>query len=241
MSDWWTYRLSDFLLFSPRTYYRIIERYNEALWPAHLLTVAFGCVILALVLRSRATQPRILWMVLALLWAWTGWAFLWQRYSTINWAAMYLVPLFALEALVLSWAGWRRKSLGFPAAGGAARAAGIVLLAGAVVVYPAIAALAGRPWRQAEVFGLSPDPTAIATVGLALLLTPRIAASLLVVPVLWCLFSGLTLWAMQSPEAWVPLLAAAVGLVAASLPRQNIQSPEVRRLSYSDSEKPGPA
>ena len=33
MSEWWTYSLSDFLLFSPRTYYRLFELYNLAIWP----------------------------------------------------------------------------------------------------------------------------------------------------------------------------------------------------------------
>ncbi len=42
MSEWWTYTLSDFLLFSPRVYYRLLELHNHALWPAHLLTIARG-------------------------------------------------------------------------------------------------------------------------------------------------------------------------------------------------------
>ena len=33
MSEWWTYTLSDFLLFSPRTYYRLFELHHRALWP----------------------------------------------------------------------------------------------------------------------------------------------------------------------------------------------------------------
>ena len=33
MSEWWTYRPSDFLLFAPRTYYRLFELYNAEIWP----------------------------------------------------------------------------------------------------------------------------------------------------------------------------------------------------------------
>jgi hypothetical protein len=224
MSDWWTYRLSDFLLFSPRTYYRLIERYNEALWPVHLLTLMLGCGLLVLLLRTRAGWPRVVWPTLALLWAWVAWAFLWQRYSTINWAAALLVPLFALQGLLLAWAGWVRKPAGLFTSGGAARVLGMVLLMASVVVYPVIAILAGRPWKQAEVFGMTPDPTAIATVGLTLLAGHRLRSSLLVIPVVWCLFSGLTLWAMSSPEAWVPPLAAVLGLGSTILPRRNEES-----------------
>ena len=36
MSEWWTYTLSDFLLFSPRTYYRLFELYNDEIWPAQI-------------------------------------------------------------------------------------------------------------------------------------------------------------------------------------------------------------
>ena len=34
MPEWWTYSLSDFLMFSPRTYYRLFELHNAAIWPA---------------------------------------------------------------------------------------------------------------------------------------------------------------------------------------------------------------
>ena len=42
MSEWWTYSLSDFLLFSPRTYRRLFELYNAQVWPAHLVAVGLG-------------------------------------------------------------------------------------------------------------------------------------------------------------------------------------------------------
>ena len=42
MSEWWTYRLYDFLLFTPRTYYRLFELYNAAVWPAQIAAIALG-------------------------------------------------------------------------------------------------------------------------------------------------------------------------------------------------------
>ena len=48
MSEWWSYSLSDFLMFSPRTYYRLFELYNLALWPWHIAGLALGLVVLAL-------------------------------------------------------------------------------------------------------------------------------------------------------------------------------------------------
>ena len=45
MSEWWTYRPSDFLLFSPRTYYRLFELYNAEVWPGHVLALALGLAL----------------------------------------------------------------------------------------------------------------------------------------------------------------------------------------------------
>ena len=54
MSEWWTYRLSDFLMFSPRTYWRLIENYNQAIWPAQVVALAAGLVLLWLAADWRA-------------------------------------------------------------------------------------------------------------------------------------------------------------------------------------------
>jgi hypothetical protein len=225
MPEWWSYRLSDFLLFSPRTYYRMIERLNESVWPAHLLTLALGGMILVLALRPTVPRLRIAWMTLALLWLWTGWAFVGRRYSAINWAAVYLLPLFGLQALLLVVAALRASTAS--QFRGWTRATGLTLLAGAVVFYPVIAPLLGRGWGQAEVFGIAPDPTALATLGLVLLAPSRQAAGLMAIPVLWCLISGLTLWAMDSPEAWLPpALALSSVLVTTLLRTRTTAAPE---------------
>src|SRR5262249_57612480 len=56
MSEWWTYSLSDFLLFSPRTYYRLFELYNLAVWPWHVLAIVLGLAVLVLWLLGGAWQ-----------------------------------------------------------------------------------------------------------------------------------------------------------------------------------------
>ena len=46
MSEWWTYSPANFLMFSARTYYRLFELHNKALWPAHGLALLTGFAIL---------------------------------------------------------------------------------------------------------------------------------------------------------------------------------------------------
>lgn len=42
MNGWQTYRLEDFIPFTPEVYWRLLERINEAFWPLHVLAVAIG-------------------------------------------------------------------------------------------------------------------------------------------------------------------------------------------------------
>jgi len=223
MPEWWTYGLSDFLLFSPRTYYRLLQHHNEALWPAQVFSGGLGLWILLLLRGPSPRHSRMISAILAALWAWVGWAFLRQRYATINWAASYAVPLFALEALLFGWNAARRPHIYRPSreAGGLV---GISLLVLSLAIYPLLSALFGRPWRQAEVFGITPDPTALGTLGV-LMLTER-PWSLMLVPILWCLLSGATLLAMGSPEAWIQLSApfVAIGAIAWRRRQQKIAS-----------------
>jgi hypothetical protein len=93
---------------------------------------------------------------------------------------------------------------------------GLALLIYALAIHPLIAPLAGRPLAQAEIFGLAPDPTAIATLGVLLAAT-RPCWHLLILPLAWCAISWLTLWTMESPEAPVLALLALAAVTLATL------------------------
>src|SRR5512143_4046014 len=212
MSEWWTYRLGSFLLFSPRTYHRLFELYNEAIWPLQLATAALGLAIAALVVRRNRHGDRIVAGLLAACWLWTAWAFLYQRYAQINWVAPWFAAAFALEALLLLAAGVVAGRA--PLDAGRPRIAAL-LVAATVLGYPLLAPLGGRAWTAAEAFGVAPDPTAIATVAAIAAVRGRIRWLLLAIPVLWCVVASLTQWAMGAPEAVVIAVAALVAVVLA--------------------------
>jgi hypothetical protein len=232
MPEWWSYSLSDFLLFSPRTYYRLIERYNLAMWPGQIVTVGLGIWMLALVQRRSVGHGRIICGILAALWAWIAGAFLWKRYGTINWAAIYLLPLFVLQILLLLWVGVLQDRVRFHLGRGFTGIAGAALLTTSLFAYPALAPLLGRSWRQAEVFGMAADPTVIGTAGLLLLTEPP-QWKLGAVPLVWCMFSGLTLWAMKSPEAVLLGLATITFIAAVFRPRHPGSPKAVQRRLQS--------
>ena len=153
--------------------------------------------------------------MLAVWWLWVAWAYLLERYDTINWAASSIAVGFALEALLLVWVGFIRDRLRFRPGLDLAGKAGLCIFLFALAVHPLIGPFTGRPWLQSELFGVAPDPTAIATLGV-LVAASRPHWELLVIPLLWCAISGATLWTMQSPDALVVPVVAVLVLVLTS-------------------------
>lgn len=215
MSEWLSYRPGDFLMFSPRVYERLFELHNQALWPAQLLALALGAAVLVALLRPRPASDRLVALLLGAAWLLVAWTFLWQRYAPINLAIPYLAPLFVLQALLLVGLGTLRGGWRLADDWSLARVTGVGLFFYALAVHPLLALRFGRGLAGAEVLGLTPDPLAIATLGVACMAAPgRRAWGLLVVPCLWCLFSGLTLYLLGLPGAWLAPLAAGMALVA---------------------------
>jgi len=219
MSEWWTYNLSDFLLFSARTYFRLFEIYNAAIWPAQLAALAIGIAIVVLLRRGGANAGRAIAALLAACWIWTAVFFLARRYSTINWAAVYFAWAFGLEAALLLWLFLRRRlAIAWPETGAAWIGLGMLLFA--LLLEPFVGPILGREWTGVQLFGVAPDPTAVATLGVLLLARGRGREVLMAVPLLWCGITGATLLAMKQPDAWIAFAAAAVALGAAASSRR---------------------
>ena len=215
MSEWWTYRLTSFLLFSPRTYHRLFELYNVAIWPAQLLFIAIGVAIAVLVASRYTARGRIICALLALCWLWVAEAFLYQRYAQINWIAPYFAAAFGAQALALLVFGTSADHIAFVFVRGLRGRAAVAAIGVSVLAYPLLAPLSGRAWTTAEVFGVAPDPTVLATAAAVALVRGPMRWLLLVVPLLWCLVSGGLSWAMDAPEALVIATIAAAAIILA--------------------------
>ena len=208
----------DFLPFSPRAYWRLFALENEAVWPAQPLLLAAGALLVLLLARGRRPSFRWLGPALGAAWIWAGWQFVAMRYGTLNWAAPALAWGFCAQGALLAALGLS----GRPAFAGRERSrAGVGLLAAALLAWPVLAPLDGRPWREAEVFAVAPDPTAAATLALlALAGRGGWSALLCVVPALWLAASAFTLLAMGAWQGWAVLAFLVAGLAARALPRR---------------------
>jgi hypothetical protein len=220
MSEWWTYELSDFLLFSHRVYVRLFELHNEAMWPAQVATLLVGAGILGAMASPGRVAPRLVPLALGTLWLWIAWSFFGQRYATINWAALYVAPVFAAQGLALiALAAGPGLALAGRQDRGPLALAGAIVLALAVLAYPLVAPALGRPLAAAEVFGIAPDPTAVATLAVLSVSRGRARWLFMAVPFLWCVITGLTHWTMGAPEVFIAPASALLCAVVAGAER----------------------
>jgi len=214
MSEFLSYELSDFLLFSRQTYFRQFALINEEFpfLPLLLTAVALAVAIFA---GKRGTLLR-----LALLWLACAWLFLHRHYADINWAADWFAAGFGVQAAALI-AVMIRNPLRHPSP---AQTAALVV----ALFYPLQSVIFGRPWQEAEAVGLSPDATAVFTLFLLATIAPPVRWILLPIPLLWCVIGLLTLWTMDAPEFWTLATLLAVSLIAltrASAGRQRQSGP----------------
>jgi len=192
MSEWWTYRLSDFLMFSPRTWWRLVEGYNRELWPLHVGAVVFGLVLIWL---ARHGRGRTTLLLLAGAWAWIGWGFFHERYEEVHLAGRHLAITCGLQSALLVAAALTGK---FVSRFEVSRPA-MLLASMGVIAYPVVTALVGELART-EVAGLMPEPTALASLGLVFA-TQRGAwrrALLSLIPLGVLAFGWMTLWNLWS-------------------------------------------
>lgn len=227
MSEWWTYGLADFLMFSPRSYARLLASFHADRWPVQPAVTAALLGLLAVWRRTPRRSAAILGVV-AIAWAVVAIDFLAGRYSSIHLGAQAMAWAFAAQAgaLVLAAAfTWRGASA---ASGGPAATrpripcalAALVLIGaplfGAMLASSGLgsgdAPLAGAglpPWPIPwEWVGFTPDATAAFTLAwLPALCRRPLALVLAVLPVASLAVGSATLHLLNGPAPWVPLAA----------------------------------
>jgi hypothetical protein len=231
MSEWWTYRLEDFLMFAPATYQRLFALYNAAVWPAQvpaaLLALGSGWALACGRVRLACAAAALAWLV-------TGIGFHWLHYASIHTGAPWFAGGFVVQAMVMAWMARPGSPWTLRAHPRWARKASMALLALAVLGWPLLTPMLGRPLSQVALWGLTPDPTALGTLALLLALQRNgskapLAVGPWVIPVLWCLASVATLWTLSMPDgAWLAgiTLTAVIAAVGAALSTRDRSSRE---------------
>jgi hypothetical protein len=201
------------LPFSVEQFHDVFRNYNRVVWPAQWLLVALALAVVAAALGPRPWSGVFVSASLGFLWAWIALAYHVAFFARINPVAYGFAALSAAGAVAFIWQGVVRRRLAFRWVPGLKAAAGVALIAFALVVYPVWSAYAGHPFPATPTFGL-PCPTTIFTIGLMCFAVPPTPRSTLIVPLLWCLV-GAQAALLLGVEPDFGLIAA--GLVSVAL------------------------
>jgi len=217
------YALTDFLLFTEDTYLAMMAYYQHTVWPVQVLAVVFTSYCFWQCYKRNSNGVRHALLLFAVAWVWLAVVYQKRFYAEINWLAHGFAVAFFLQALLLLWLAWRVPGRQLarqpPAPDTAAEVAasgpvnhqhrlasdvawrsGLIVFAIAGVGLPSLLKFHDRPWDQLELIFVTPDATALATIALLMMLRGPVSVTvfivLLLIPVIWCLTSLLTLLAL---------------------------------------------
>jgi len=216
IADPTTYSIADFIPFTADVYQRLIERQNEAFWPAHALAFLLGVRAMYLTWRCRV---RSLGVLLFLVWVWVAITYFLRLFAELTFVGQFIGGAFLIQGAFMfgcaMLGGFNDQKLNHTAAL-RPRILGYVLAAFGLSVFPFFAPMLGRGWISAEWFAMTPNPTVLVTIGLLLATARPVWLWLLLpIPVLWCALSGALDWTFQQPTFWLLPAAAMLGIAAA--------------------------
>jgi hypothetical protein len=210
------------LPFTPEQFTSVFVSYNNAIWPAQIGAYLLGCWAIVPLLWRTSHGDRVTAGILALMWLWTGIAYHWVFFSTINQAAYVFGTLFMIEGCSLLYLGAYHDRLRFGLGRGSAGPLGAALVIYAAVIYPLIGLSTGHRYPELPMFGLTPCPVTIFTFGMLLLTRHPISRRLLIIPAIWSLIGGSAAVLLRVPQDWL-LLASIVAVPVIILRDRAIQ------------------
>jgi len=198
------------LPFTTEQFLEIFRQYNTAIWPLQMVlaAVALGAAVLA----GHRGRDRLVSIVLAGLWAWTGIVYHWIFFTRINGAAWLFGAIWLAGAAAFGWDAFRPRPLPSHERPRWCLAAGWALVVYALIVYPILGHLDGRVYPSSPAFG-APCPVTIATFGVLWLYAPIARRYLLVAPLVWAAVGSSAAFTLGVREDLGLAVAGASGLV----------------------------
>lgn len=214
------------LPFTTEQFFAVFTAYNSAVWPVSVAAYVLGAAAVVLATRGGAANSRIVAVILALMWAWTGVAYHMGFFSAINRPAWAFGALFAAQALLFLYHGAYRNRIDFGEPLHLRSGAGYLLIFYAAIAYPLIGLALGHDYSELPQFGVTPCPVTLFTFGLFLLARSPVAWPVFAIPVLWSLIGGSAAMLLNVPQDWVLLVSglATLALPALTRPRSAPQT-----------------
>jgi len=196
--------------YSAEAYQGLFAFYYLDTSPAHLIALPFGFVITVMLARHSKRGPVLSRLIIAAFWVWTGAIFHGQYLIDLNWAAKYFGYVFIVQGVLITGHTLiNRNNICRPES--LTRVIGGMLVILGMALSPTAAAIMETPISHAHLFGITPLPLIIATVGVLVVTLDRIPLWLLIIPAIW---AASEILAAQTLGLWHDLALACVALTA---------------------------
>ncbi len=217
------------LPFTHAQFLEVFAAYNVAVWPSQVVAYVLAAVMLgSLAVLTPTWRGRIIAGGLSLMWLWTGIAYHWTQFTTINKAAWAFGALFALQGIFFLLASARGMLIFERAGPRLSRSVGWGLIAYAAIVYPLLGATVGPGYPEMPMFGITPCPVTLFTFGLLMLASGPVPRWMLLIPVIWSLVGGSAAFLLHVPQDWPLLLSGASVFLMARKARRPALRPQAQ-------------
>jgi hypothetical protein len=207
------------LPFTRDEFMAVFARYHNGTWPAVMVWFTFAVLLLAYIYRHASEKQRAgtLLAYLGLLWSWTGAAYMWGYFASINPAANYFGMFFLIQGLWILYESGKSHYIDLTAIPKLQLAASMFFFAYALVLYPLIGNLFGHHYPAAPIFGLPCPNTIFTFAALLLVRSPngKMLGRLFVIPVAWSAIATVAAIQLSVPQDWMLPAAAIVTTVFA--------------------------
>ena len=213
--------------FTTGQFFDVFSRYNDAVWPMQVVLVTAALLLTVLALVSPRSS-RVVVAGLAALWAWMAIAYHLAFLARLTPSAYLFAAAFLVEAGLLAWHGVHTRRLHFALPREASHTVvGTLLIAFALVGYPAFTYAFGQQYPAVPTFGL-PCPTVIFTFGLLAWCVRPVPRSVLVIPAAWALLGLSPAMNLGVWEDFALLPSAVLALAVILWPRKHRGSADAK-------------
>lgn len=214
MTEWSSYTLVDLLPYDRATAYRLYELAHAGLWPAQWTAVPAAFAFAVCLWRGTRTSTRVALAILAAAWGMVAAGYLARYLADLLWISPTLAWMAGAYAVALALLAWRPGRLA-PSASPCVRRLALAVAVWALVLHPVLGPwLTERQWTGIDLFAITPAPTAVATLALALAVRGWAAAWLWPGPLAWAALAGAAAWVLVLPVVAATLAVGAAAVVA---------------------------
>ncbi|MGE0651467.1 MAG: DUF6064 family protein [Alphaproteobacteria bacterium] len=212
------------LPFTRDQFLAVFADYNAAIWPAPVVAYGLGALAVFFLFRPRGASDRLISAILAVMWLWTGVVYHGMYFTALNPVAVVFAAGFIAQGVGLFIVGSVLRRLRFRWQARPGRWIGAGLIFYAAVIYPMVGLWSGHIYPAAPVFGLTPCPVTLFTLGVLLMAVTHVPWGLLVVPALWAIVGGSAAILLDVPEDWALLIGGAVAIRLVAMRRVSAPS-----------------